>query len=94
MVCPSRCTVLLQSWLYEYFTSRDVTMNEVLIIKQGPGHAMFYYTRDALRDVQLQMVSYDMCRACAFSSKEKQSCQAKGSVSALFPCLQLHAWQT
>lgn len=31
-------------------------MNEVLIIKQGPGQAMFYYTRDALRDVQLQLV--------------------------------------
>jgi hypothetical protein len=55
--------MLLQSWLYEYFTSRDVTMNEVLIIKQAPGQAMFYYTRDALRDVQLQLVSTDtvMC---------------------------------
>jgi hypothetical protein len=50
--------LLLQSWLYEYFTSRDVTMNEVLIIKQGPGQALFYYTRDALRDVQLQLVSF------------------------------------
>lgn len=33
-------------------------MNEVLIIKQGPSQVMFYYTRDALRDVQLQLVSY------------------------------------
>jgi hypothetical protein len=55
--------MLPQSWLYEYFTSRDVTMNEVLIIKQGPGQAMFYYTRDALRDVQLQLVSKFVCLA-------------------------------
>lgn len=51
-----QCTHVLQAWLPEYFTSRDVTMNEVLIVKQAPGAAMFYYTRDALRDVQLQLV--------------------------------------
>ena len=45
-----------QGWLLEYFTSRDVTLNEVLILKQAPGKAVFYYTRDAVRDAQLQMV--------------------------------------
>ncbi|WIA17366.1 hypothetical protein OEZ85_014227 [Tetradesmus obliquus] len=58
--------VLTKSWLYEYFTSRDVTMNEVLIIKQGPGQALFYYTRDALRDVQLQLI-----RPCVHTLKSE-----------------------
>jgi|LauGreDrversion4_1035100.scaffolds.fasta_scaffold124312_2 hypothetical protein len=28
----------LQSWLTEYFTTRDITMNEVLILKVGWDH--------------------------------------------------------
>lgn len=46
-----------QGWLLEYFTSRDVTLNEVLILKEAQGTAVFYYTRDAFRDAQLQLVS-------------------------------------
>lgn len=52
--------VPLQDWLPEYFTSRDVTLNEVLILKQSPDKAVFYYTRDALRDAQLQRVRRDV----------------------------------
>ena len=55
--CLHSHPVYYQGWLLEYFTSRDVTLNEVLILKEGPGTAMFYYTRDAFTDAQLQLVS-------------------------------------
>jgi hypothetical protein len=40
----------------EHLVTMQVTMNEVLVIKESPDRAVLYYSRDALRDVQLQLV--------------------------------------
>lgn len=42
----------LQDHLHEYFITRDVTMNEVLILKTHPSTALFFYTEDAKKCVQ------------------------------------------
>ena len=36
--------------------TRDVTQNEVLLLKTAPGRNLFFYTRDALRDCVDQLV--------------------------------------
>lgn len=64
--------VCQQGWLLEYFTSRDVTLNEVLILKHAPGQAVLYYTRDAVRDAQLQLVSVP-CNDCVHLTPPPQT---------------------
>ncbi|GAX84702.1 hypothetical protein CEUSTIGMA_g12124.t1 [Chlamydomonas eustigma] len=53
---PQDVEVLSKQWLTEYFITRDVTMNEVLILKVAPTTTLFLYTRDALRDVQANII--------------------------------------
>ena len=51
VLMPQDIEVLTKSFLPEYFITRDVTMNEVLILRTGDDSISLFYTSDAKRDV-------------------------------------------
>lgn len=57
----------MQSHLVDYFTSRDITMNEVLILNDGQQY-MLFYTAGAKSDVRANLVR----PSCHMKSSEMQ----------------------
>ncbi|PNH12273.1 ABC transporter B family member 5 [Tetrabaena socialis] len=53
---PQDVEVLSKDWLAEYFMSRDVTQNEVLILKTAPEEAVLYFTAQAREDVAAGLI--------------------------------------
>lgn len=48
--------VLSKEWLTEYWITRDITQNEVLILKVAEGQAIFFYTEAARADAATYLI--------------------------------------